>query len=140
LYRSECDGQACTGIVPFLGVAEVTIKAAEPNSIAKTSKRRGRPNGYKPDACNQVVMLMSSGLSLTASAGVMGIGRTTIHRWMDAHEEFRDAISRGQAARTFKLETLLLQTKSPTVARLCRLALINAASEEWRRKSSSNTT
>lgn len=102
--------------------------------------RRGRPSGYTPEACNQVVTLMSSGLSLTASAGMMSVGRTTVHRWMDTHEEFRDAILRGQAARTFKLETLLLQTTSPAVARLCRLALINAAPEEWRRKNSSSTT
>jgi hypothetical protein len=101
---------------------------------------RGRPSGYTPEACNQVVMLMSTGLSLTASAGVMEAGRTTVHRWMDAHEEFRDAVLRGQAARTFKLETMLLQTTSPSVARFCRLALINAAPEEWRTKNSSSTT
>jgi hypothetical protein len=95
---------------------------------------RGRPSGYTPAACNQLVTLMSAGLSLTASAGVMGIGRTTMHRWMDAHEEFRRAVLRGQAARAFKLETVLLATTSGAVARCCYLALINAAPEEWRKK------
>ena len=97
---------------------------------------RGRPTGYTPEACNQVVTLMCTGLSLTASAGVMGIGRTTVHRWMDAHEEFRGAVLRGQAARTFRLETMLLETTSAAVVRLCCLALVNAAPEEWRKKRS----
>jgi hypothetical protein len=95
---------------------------------------RGRPTGYTPEACNQLVTLMSAGLSLTASAGVMGIGRTTVHRWMASHEEFRHAVQNGQAARTFKLETLLLETTSATVARFCCLALVNAAPEEWAKK------
>ncbi len=102
-------------------------------------KRRGRPSGYTPEACNQVVTLMSDGLSLTASAGVMGVGRTTIHRWMDAHEEFRGAVLRGQAARTFKLETMLLQATSAAVVRFCCLALINAAPEEWGKKRMTST-
>ena len=83
-----------------------------------------------------VVTLMSAGLSLTGAAGVMGVGRTTVHRWMDTHEEFRDAVLRGQAARTFKLETMLLETKSAAVVRLCCLALVNAAPEDWRKKGS----
>jgi hypothetical protein len=102
-------------------------------------KRRGRPSGYTPEACNHVVTLMERGLSLTASAGVMGVGRTTVHRWMGAHEEFRGAVLRGQAARTFKLETMLLQTTSAAVARFCRLALVNAAPEEWGKKRITST-
>ena len=56
------------------------------------SKRYGRPTDYTLEACNQVVTLMGAGLSLTAAAGAMGISRDTIDRWMDAHEEFRDAV------------------------------------------------
>jgi hypothetical protein len=97
-------------------------------------KRRGRPSGYTPEACNQVVTLMERGLSLTASAGLMGIGRSTVHRWMAAHEEFRGAVMKGQAARTFKLETMLLETTSAAVVRFCCLALVNSAPEEWSKK------
>jgi hypothetical protein len=77
---------------------------------------------------------MSAGLSLTAAAGAMGIGRTTIHRWMDGHPDFRDSVRRGQAARTFKLEALLLEARSVAAVRFCCLALVNAAPEEWGRK------
>jgi hypothetical protein len=103
------------------------------NDFMAEPQRRGRPSGYTQEACNQVVTLMGTGLSLTASAGMMGISRSTIHRWMDKHDEFRDAVSKGQAARTSKLEIMLLEAKSAAVVRLCCLALINAAPEEWRK-------
>jgi hypothetical protein len=41
---------------------------------------------------------------------------------------------KGQAARTFKLETMLLETKSAAVIRFCCLALVNAAPEEWSKR------
>ena len=102
-------------------------------------KRRGRPSGYTLEACKVLVALMSAGLSLTGAAGVMGVGRTTVHRWMCAHEEFREAVLRGQAARTFKLETMLLETTSGAVVRFCCLALVNAAPEEWRKRRITST-
>ncbi len=97
-------------------------------------KRRGRPSGYRPEACDRLVMLMASGLSLEGAAGAMGFGVATLRRWRDAHPEFREAILMGQCARTLFLECRLLETKSMTVVRLCMLALVNAAPHEWRRK------
>ena len=77
---------------------------------------------------------MGTGLSLTAAAGAMGICRATINRWMDAHEEFRDAVSRGKAARVFVLESQMLASDNTAVINARRFALINAAPEEWREK------
>lgn len=101
-------------------------------------KRRGRPSGYTPEVCNKLVALMSTGLSLTASAAALGIGSSTAHRWMDAHEEFRGAVFQGQAARAFWLEKKLLETTSGAVVRFCCLALVNAAPEEWRKRRSAS--
>jgi hypothetical protein len=58
---------------------------------------------------------------------------------MEVHEEFRDAVLRGQAARTFKLETMLLETTSAAVVRFCSLALVNAAPDEWGKKRITHT-
>lgn len=102
-------------------------------------KRRGRPSGYTPEVCNKLIALMSTGLSLTGAAAALGIGRTTAHRWMDAHEEFRDAVFRGQATRALWLERKLLETTSGAVVRFCCLALVNAAPEEWGKKRITNT-
>lgn len=98
--------------------------------------RRGRPTDYSPEACNQIVSLMGQGLSLTASAGAMGICRATIHRWIDAHPEFRDTVARAKAMRVFKLETELLASKNAAFINARRFALVNAAPEEWREKQS----
>jgi hypothetical protein len=79
---------------------------------------------------------MSEGLSLTASAGVMGICRATIHRWIAAHPEFRDSVGRAKAKRVFRLETELLASENASVINARRFALVNAAPEEWREKRS----
>lgn len=97
---------------------------------AKHGQRELRAD-YTPEACNQVVTLMSTGLSLTAAAGLMGFSRATINRWMDEHKEFKDAVSRGQAARVFALESKMLASENTAVINACRFALMNAAPEEW---------
>ena len=51
---------------------------------------------YSPEACDEVVALMGAGHTLTGAAGAMEISLETINRWMDEHEEFRDAVSRGR--------------------------------------------
>jgi hypothetical protein len=86
---------------------------------------------YTPEACNQVVTLMGTGLSLTAAAGLMGFSRVTINCWMDKHKEFKDAVSRGRAARVFALESKMLASENTAVISACRFALMNAAPEEW---------
>ena len=77
---------------------------------------------------------MGMGLSLTAAAGAMGVSPETINRWSDTHEEFRDAVSRGRAARVFALESQMLASDNSAVINARRLALLNAAPEEWREK------
>jgi hypothetical protein len=89
---------------------------------------------YKPEACDLVIALMSTGLSLTAAAGAMEISRATIDSWMDFHEEFKDAVSRGEAARVLALERRMLASDDGSVTNPCRVALRNVAPEEWREK------
>lgn len=86
---------------------------------------------YSPEACDQVVTLMSTGLSLTAAAGAMEVSHETISRWVDEHEEFRDAVSRGRAARVFFLERKMLASEKTAVINACCSALANAAPDEW---------
>src|SRR4051812_28294006 len=79
------------------------------------SKRCGSPPDYPADACNQVVMLMGMGYSLTAAVGATGVSPETINRWIDAYEEFKDAVSRGKAARVFALEREMLTSDNSAV-------------------------
>jgi hypothetical protein len=86
---------------------------------------------YTPDACDQVVALMGAGHTLIGAAGAMEVALETINRWVDEHEEFKDAVSRGRAARVFFLERQMLASESTAVINACRSALANAAPQEW---------
>jgi hypothetical protein len=94
----------------------------------------GRPTDYTPEACYQVIALMQRGLSLTGAAGMMGITRATIHNWRKKYPDFLDSVELGKARRVATLETDRLETENATTANIRRLALINAAPNEWREK------
>lgn len=103
-------------------------------------ERRGRPTSYSPEMGSVVYRLMSTGLSLTAAVGAMGFSRATIHNWMKKYPELLDAVERGQAARAYRLETEMLNADRAQIVHTRRLALINAAPEEWRRRRPPSTT
>jgi transposase-like protein len=56
----------------------------------------GRPTLYHPDMCDQVVESLREGASIEEIGLDLGVGYTTVYRWMDEHEEFRQAVSRGR--------------------------------------------
>ena len=94
----------------------------------------GRPTKYDPAFCDDIVALMATGLSKTAWAGHIGVCHDTVIEWAKQHPEFSDAVKRGQAARTLKLEQdLLAGTEGPKVTSRI-FALKNAAPGEWRDK------
>jgi hypothetical protein len=75
---------------------------------------------------------MSEGLSLTAFAGLIGQGRDTVYKWIRAHSEFSDAVSRARAARVLWLERKLLRSRKGAETTAAIFALKNAAPDEWR--------
>jgi hypothetical protein len=92
----------------------------------------GRPTDYRPEYCDAVIAAMSDGLSLTAFAGLIGQGRDTVYKWIRAHSEFSDAVSRARAARVLYLERKLLRSRKGAETTAAIFALKNAAPEEWR--------
>ena len=50
---------------------------------------------YKPDMCDQVKELMSTGLSRKATATEMGISYNTFLSYIDKHEEFAEAVTQA---------------------------------------------
>ena len=94
----------------------------------------GRPTTYDPQYCAIAIEIMEQGYSKTALAGKIGVCRDTIHEWSKVHPDFSDAVKRGEAARTAKLECDLLDARDgPTVTSRI-FALKNAAPDEWRDK------
>lgn len=77
---------------------------------------------------------MRAGFSKTASAGMIGVCKTTFDNWTKEHPEFLAAVKRGETARTLKLEQDMLKAADgPTVTSRI-FALKNAAPDEWRDK------
>ena len=92
----------------------------------------GRPTDYRPEYCDAVIAAMSDGLSLTAFAGLIGQGRDTVYKWIRAHSEFSDAVSRARAARVLWLERKLLRSRKGAETSAAIFALKNACPDEWR--------
>ena len=46
--------------------------------------------------CDKAVELMAEGWSKACVAAELGISRDTLHRWINEHKKFSDAITRGE--------------------------------------------
>ena len=100
----------------------------------KNPQPGGRPTKYRPEFCEQALAHMTAGYSKTATAGKLGVAKSTLDLWCETHSEFSGAIKMGEAARTAKLECDLIDAKDgPTVTSRI-FALKNAAPDEWRDK------
>lgn len=64
--------------------------------MTETKKSTGRPTNYKPEYCEQVIPLLKEGYSIEEIGLELDVGYSTIYRWMDEHEAFREAIKRGR--------------------------------------------
>lgn len=96
----------------------------------------GRPTKYEPRFCDEVVADMAEGYSLTAFAGRIGVSKSTLNEWMDAHPEFSDAVSCAKAARLRKWEGLGLDVAAkgsggPGAATVIVFGLKNMGDDEW---------
>lgn len=58
----------------------------------------GRPTDYKPDFCERVVGLGKEGKSRVEIAYELGVVRTTLANWEQAHPEFLVAMTRAKEA------------------------------------------
>ena len=94
----------------------------------------GRPTKYRREYCKAIVDYMSEGYSKTAFAGHILVSRDVLLDWTNAHQEFREAVRIGEAARTRFLEYRLLNTDVGPRVTAAMLALKNACPAEWRDK------
>ncbi len=94
----------------------------------------GRPTDFKPELGNEILNLMTEGLSLAAAAASVGIHRQRVYEWLERHPEFADIIKLAQAKRQLFLERRLLSATEGPVVTSSIFALKNAAGEDWRDK------
>ena len=98
----------------------------------------GRPSKYEDRFCAEVEAGLSDGLSLDACAGLIGVARSTIYEWLEAHPEFSDAVKAGQAKSVLFWERKLLRVAEkgggPGTATAVIFGLKNRAPQAWRDK------
>ena len=58
---------------------------------AATPAKPGRRSKYDPAMCETIIALGKKGKSKTQMAAHLDISRSTFDRWLEAHEEFREA-------------------------------------------------
>jgi transposase-like protein len=92
----------------------------------------GRPTKYDPAFCDAVIQHMADGFSKTATAGLLGVCKSTFDNWCDEHEEFLGAVKVGETLRTAKLERDLIGADTGPLVTSRIFALKNAAPHEWR--------
>ena len=95
---------------------------------------RGRPTDFKPEMGEEILSLMADGLSLAASAAVLGIHRQRVYEWMERHPDFADTVKLAQVKRQLFLERRLLSADTGPVVTSTIFALKNAGPEDWREK------
>jgi len=94
------------------------------------TRRRGRPSTYSLERCDAIIEIMRAGYTMTAAAGLMGVSRVTLYRWVAIYPEFSYALSLAKALYAFKWESELLAATDATRVKLCIAAL--KSTEEFR--------
>jgi len=94
----------------------------------------GRPTEFKEAYGEEILSLMSEGLSLAASAAELGIHRQRVYEWVEKHPAFADTIKLAMSKRQAFLERRLLTADAGPVVTSTIFALKNAAADDWREK------
>ncbi|WP_311044332.1 helix-turn-helix domain-containing protein [Rhizobium lentis] len=94
----------------------------------------GRPTDWTPTLGEEILQLMSAGLSLAAAAAELGIHRQRVYEWVDRYPEFADTVKLAMAKRQLFLERRLLSADVGPVVTSTIFALKNAGAEDWRDK------
>ena len=94
----------------------------------------GRPSKYDPAYCKKAVDFLSDGYSITALAGSLGIGISTLYDWEKAFPEFSAALKVGRAGATKWWEDKARDAAEQGNATAIVFGLKNRASNEWRDK------
>jgi len=58
---------------------------------------RGRPSKYDPKYCEMLIAHMRKGYTFDAFAGLIEVSRSSLYRWLDDNEDFRDTKDRATA-------------------------------------------
>lgn len=114
--------------------ADVAARAKAGIAAAKArGVQLGRPGLYTPDMCDAVVAFAATtGMSLSAFCGSIGLDRSAMNKWAAAHPEFAEALDQAAAARALYLESAAERDILPARISYRLRALQNCAASDWR--------
>lgn len=94
----------------------------------------GRPTDYTPEIGEQILAIMSEGLSLAAAAAECDIHRQRVYEWEERYPEFADTVRLARSKRQAFLERRLIRAAEGPVVTSTIFALKNAGQGDWRDK------
>jgi|GEM_PF-6301715 len=90
---------------------------------------------YSVDFGDKFIKFMEQGFSITAVAGMLNIGRSTVYKWEKDHADFKEALDLARAKRLFHFEKKLMEYSDmgkPITGTI--FALKNISRKEWGEK------
>lgn len=94
----------------------------------------GRPTDWTPTLGEEILSLMTQGLSLAAAAAELGVHRQRVYEWEAKHSDFADTVKLGRVKRQLFLERRLLTADAGPVVTSTIFALKNASREDWQER------
>lgn len=95
---------------------------------------RGRPTDYTPELGDEILKLMSEGLSLAAAAAECDVHRQRVYEWEERHSDFAELVKLARSKRQAFLERRLMRATDGPVVTSSIFALKNAGQGDWRDK------
>jgi Bacteriophage Sf6, terminase small subunit-like len=104
----------------------------EPEQLARLRAPQTR---YKPEFCQDAMEIMAQGFSLGGMAGKLGIARSTVNRWFEAHPEFSEACARARSAQQYYWEKrFIFAVETGANPQGPIFALVNCGREDWKNR------
>jgi transposase-like protein len=99
--------------------------------VWRERRKRGRPTKYDPAFCAQIVAHAKTGGDFRDFARSIGVSRSNLNAWADAHGRFLIAMAEAKRIRAAWLREQLAANPAPLRRRNLHMALRNALMDSW---------
>ena len=89
---------------------QIVVKEQDVSQALVEAKRgRGRPTPYKPEYCQDAIMLCKQGATNFELAEYFGVNRSTLYQWSVRHPDFAEACKLGKEVADDRVERSLYE-------------------------------
>lgn len=98
----------------------------------------GAPPAYRPEFCQLVIDELAKGYSLGGFAGLVGVDRATVNRWIERYPAFRTACATGSQGKQRFWEGRLIDVAETggrgSQGQVAIFGVLNSGREDWRNR------